>query len=1037
MNIAKLAIKRPVFISCIVLIIMIVGMISYFRIGVELMPDISFPTIGVVTSYSGASPDEIEQLITKPLEDELGTISGLKHLSSSNTEGLSIITMEFDMEIDVDRVVQDVRDKVSIAMNSLPDDLESDPVIQKFDPGASSVIRLALLSDLPPAEMYGLAKETIKPQIERIKDVGNVEISGGSSREIQVEIDQDRLNEYTISMTRVVSSLNAAGSNIPIGTKEREAKKTVFRSMGEFVSLEQIRNTLVSFTGDVGIFVNVESLGTVRDGVEDTTSTGYIHYPENLKSKTPGRTQSCVYLDVIKQSGKNTVEVTDSVKAMLESINNELKQGKGHSQIIVTSDQSEWIKTNVNETISTIIIGIILAILVVYLFLGNIRSTVITAIAIPNSLLGAVIIMNVTGYTFNMMTLMALSLVVGLLVDDAIVVRENIFRKLEHGMNPFRAAELGTREVMLAVIATTLAIISVFFPIGMLSGVIGKVFKQFGFTVVFAMIVSLFDALTVAPFLSAYFAGDGKKSDNIIVTTFERFQSWMDRKYGSLMNFCLNRPLVVIIITTAVFLSSIALVGMVKKTFFPSGDRGEFAISIEMPAGTSLAGTTDTVKQIEEKLKDLTDIDYYSVSIGNSNGEVTKAEIHCKLLEKRKRSTDENKERTRTMLVEFSYARPSVNSTHGGGGADSPFVIIVSGRSLDSVEKAAEMIKDQVRTIPDLVDADTTIKKGSPEFRVYFDSEKMQGLGVSTSTAGAELRYGIAGSVVGSFRENGVEYDIRARLKPEQRDLEKNFYKTRVANNSNKMVPLNMVARGEQATGTAEINRRDKAYIIKVTANTAQGGAIGSAMTKASELITKNVQLPQGVTYSFSGESETLAETASSIMFALVMAIIFIYLVLASLYESFITPFVILLAVPPALTGALFALLITGFMMDMFSMIGMVMLMGLVTKNSILLVDNAVHGVQAGLDRKQAVLEAGQRRLRPILMTTFAMLAGMLPLAMGIGEAAQMRQSMGISIMGGLIISTLVTLIVVPAVFEFVDKFREATEGRILVREKE
>jgi HAE1 family hydrophobic/amphiphilic exporter-1 len=503
------------------------------------------------------------------------------------------------------------------------------------------------------------------------------------------------------------------------------------------------------------------------------------------------------------------------------------------------------------------------------------------------------------------------------------------------------------------------------------------------------------------------------------------------------MNFCLNRPLLVVAVTTAIFISSIALMGFVKKTFMPSGDRGEFAVSIEMPAGTSLAGTTETVRKIEDKLKEITDIDYYSVSIGNSNGEVTKAEIHCKLLEERKNSTDENKEKTRLLLADFAYAKPTVNATHGSGGSDSPFVIIVSGRNLDTVEKAADMIKEQVKAIPDLVDVDSTIKKGSPEFRVYFDSAKMQGLGVSTSTAGAELRYSIAGSVVGSFRENGVEYDIRARLRPGQRDLEKNFYKTRVANSSSRMVPLSMVARGKQATGTAEINRRDKAYVIKVTANTAQGGAIGNAMTKAAELIKKNVQLPQGVTYSFSGESETFADTASSIMFALAMAIVFIYLVLASLYESFVTPIVILLAVPPALTGALLALLVTGFMLDMFSMIGMVMLMGLVTKNSILLVDNAVHGVQAGLERKQAVLEAGQRRLRPILMTTFAMLAGMLPLALGIGEAAQMRQSMGISIMGGLIISTLVTLILVPAVFEYVDRFRVATEGRILVREKD
>ncbi len=1044
MNIAKLAIKRPVFITCIVLIILIVGGISFSRIGIELMPDMSFPTIGVTTTYSGASPEEIEQLVTEPLEDELGSISGLKHLSSKNTEGLSVITLEFDMETDIDKVAQDVRDKVSTARNNLPDDLKDNPVVQKFDPSASAVIRLVLLSNLPPSEIYDLAKETIKPQIVRIKDVGNVEISGGSRREIQVEIDRDRVNESLISMTQIVNSIKNAGKNIPIGKKENGSSETVFRAMGEYTSLDQIRNTLISFSGDMGVFVNVNSLGTVKDGTEDAVSIGYINYPETVNNKAGNHTggsgrgkQSCVYLDVVKQSGKNTVSVTDAVKAKIGEINESLKQYGGNLRVIVTSDQSEWIRTNVNETASSIIIGIFLAVLVVYLFLGNVRSTVITAIAIPNSLLGAVVIMNVMGYTFNMMTLMALSLVVGLLVDDAIVVRENIFRKLEHGMNSFRAAELGTTEVMLAVIATTLTIISVFFPIGMLSGVIGKIFKQFGFTVVFAMAVSLFDALTVAPILSAYFAGDGKKSDNVVIRYFEKFQVKMDNLYTKVMGFCLNRPIVVIITATAVFVSSIGPLGFVKKTFFPTGERGEFAINIEMPAGTSLEGTSETIRKIEDKLKVITDIDYYNVSAGSSNGEVAKGEIHCVLVKNRKQTTDENKEKVRSLLADFSYARPSVNDTEGGEGWDSPFVIVVSGQNLDSVEKAAGMIASQVRTIPDLIDVDTTIRKGSPEFRVNFDPVRMQSLGVSASTAGMELRYNIAGAVVGSYREKGVKYDIRARLKPEQRDLQKNFNTMRIGNSNNNMIYLNMIARGEQTTGSAQINRRDKAYIVKVTGNLAHGGAIGNAMTSASGLIKKNVELPHGVKYSFSGDSETFADTASSIVFALVLAIIFIYLVLASLYESFVTPFVILLAVPPALTGAFFALFVTGFMLDVFSMIGMIMLMGLVTKNSILLVDNAVHGVNAGLDRKEAILQAGRRRLRPILMTTFAMLAGMLPLAMGIGEAAQMRQSMGISIMGGIIISTIVTLVVVPAVFEYIDKFREATEARIIVREKE
>ncbi len=1038
MNIAKLAIKRPVFITCIVSIILILGVLSFRNIGLELMPEIDFPAIGVITTYDGASPEEIDQLISKPLEDKLGSIPGLKHISSTNSESLSVIVLEFNMDVDVDVASQDVRDKIGLALNKLPDDLENDPIVRKFDPSASAVLRLALVSNLSPGEMYDLANETLKPMIERVNDVGSVEIRGGTRREIHVDIDQNKLNSYMIPMATVVSKMQSSGSNIPIGTEDRGAKQTVFRSMGEYTNLDQINNSVISFSGEVGKSVSVRNLGTVKDGLEELNSKGYIYYPDNKDINTnnnSGTIQSCIYLNVIKQSGKNTVSVTDAVKAELEKINKILKDMKGDSRLIVAVDQSKWIKTNVHETVSSIIIGIILAVLVVYLFLGNVRSTIITAIAIPNSMLGAVILMYVMGYTFNLMTLMALSLVVGLLVDDAIVVRENIFRKLEDGHDSFDAAEKGTNEVMLAVIATTCAILAVFIPVGMLSGVIGKLFKPFAFTVVFAMIVSLFDALTVAPFLSAYFAGTGEKSSNIFTRAFERFQVSMDQLYTKVMGFCLNHSLLVIGLTLAVFISSIGLLGFVKKTFSPSGDEGEFKIYIETPGGTSLQGTEDTLKKIEEKIKTIKDLDHYAVTAGSSRGQATEGEIHVFLKKNREKTTDESKDIARGMLKEFSYLHPAVSSAQDHKG-NAPYTLVISGRDLESVEESANMIFEKVKNLPDLVDVDTSIRKGSPEFRVNFNQDKMQALGVLNSVAGTELRYNISGAIVGQFREKGIGYDIRARLKPEQRDLGRTFYLTKIANTSGRMLPLSNVANGEYALGFSEILRKDKAYIVKITANLAQGGAVGDAMAQTKDIL-KEIKLPLGITYGFSGQSETFAETAQSIIIALILAILFIYFVLSSLYESFVTPFTILLAVPPALTGALFALFISNSMLDIMSMIGMVVLMGIVTKNSILLVDNAVHGVQSGLNRKDAILHAGQRRLRPILMTTFAMLAGMLPLALGIGEAAQMRQSMGISIMGGIIISTLVTLIVVPAVFEYTEKFREATENKILVRRNE
>ncbi len=1037
MNTALLAIKRPVFITSIVVIIVVLGIISYRNIGLELTPDMTFPKISVVTIYSGAAPEEIDQLITKPLEDEFGALSGIKHISSENTEGLSVISLEFNMEVDIDKVSNDVRDKINQAKNRLPDDLTDDPVVKKFDPNATAVIKIALESDLPAAELYDIANERVKPRLTRIDGVGTVDILGGTRREIQIELDQNKLNEYMLPMTTFVNQVKKSGSNVPAGTEKtgnNKGNQIVFRSMGQFADLSRIENTLVSFSGNVdNNSVTVKKLGKVRDGTEDVTSMGYIY---RAGGKEGNQVRPCVFLSVIKQSGSNTVKVADSVKAQLDEINTFLKPYGGNTHAGIVVDQSHWIRVNVDETLETILIGIFLAVAIVYLFLGSMRSTLITAIAIPNSLLGAIIVMWAMDYTFNLTTLMGMSLVVGLLVDDAIVVRENIFRKLESGMEKFKAAEMGTTEVMLAVVATTLAIIAVFFPVGMVQGMMGKFFRQFCFTIVFAMLVSLFDALTVAPFLSAYFAGTGEKSNSALIRYFENFQKKTDLVYERVIRVCLNHPLAVIAVTLSIFAGSVALLSLVKFTFMPTGDRGEFSISIEMPPGTSVYGTADMMKKIGKYLEKLEDLDYYSATAGNSQDEPTKGTFDCQLRKDRKGTTEENKEKIRKLLKDVQGARLSIGDS-GGSEGGSAFSLVVSGYELSNVEETAQKILEQVRTIPDLVDADSSVRKGNPEFRVSYDPGEMQRLGVSSTSAGTELRYNIYGAVVGKFRDDNLDYDIRARLRPDQRNLSSTFARTRVPNSNGNSVPLHMVADGGMTTGSAKITRSDKLYTVTITANLAADGAIGSAMSRTDELIKKNVPLPKGISCSYRGQSENFTDFVSNIIFAMTLGFLFIYLVLASLYESFITPLTILLAVPPAFTGAFLGLFVTGEMLNIFSMIGMIMLMGLVTKNSILLVDHAVKGVRSGLDRKEAILQAGMRRLRPILMTTFAMLAGTLPLALGIGEAAKMRRSMGIAIMGGLIFSTLLTLIVIPAVFELIDKFREATESKIIVRPKE
>jgi len=1049
MSIAKLSINRPIFMACIVILIMVLGIISFNRLGVDLFPPVDFPVVTVTTIYSGTSPEEIEKLITKPIEEKVSTIAGIKRLSSRNMEGVSIVIAEFTFETDIRYAEEKMREKVALARNELPDDLENEPIVRQFDFTDVPVITLAFVSNLPAAQMYDIVKEKIKPVFEQVDGVGEVMITGGTRREIRVELDRNKLNDYQISAMTVVSRLQNSGVNVPVGNYEEGNSLSVFRTIGEFKTLEQLRNTAVQFSGDFNNPTTLSKLGTVKDGVEDASTIAYIYYPlqdnltvdgkvqknSNGKNKDAKReTKTCIILDIYKQSGANTVAVADGIMKKINFADSLVSKSGGDSKLVFVYDMAKFIRRNIDDVKETMIIGIILAVLVVYLFLGNIRSTIITGIAIPNSLLGAFVLMYFMGFTINMMTLLALSLTIGLLVDDAIVVRENIFRKIEEGHKPFEAAEIGTNEVMLAVIATSLTIIAVFLPIGFLEGIIGRFFKQFGLTVVFAMIISLFDALTVAPLLSAYFAGTKGKAKNFIVSKFDRFQTKIEKLYLKTIRFSIDHPIIIILVTSAVFFGSLVACGAVKKTFQPDPDEGEYMLNIELPPGTSLAGTNKVAQEIADRIKTIPELDFMTIQIGNSQAQYNKASLGIFMVprKERKRTTAELKEVIRNMMKDFSYAKPSVDnySRVGGGGGNKPYILNIKGEDLDVLNDYAAKLIERLKKVSDLTEIKTSMEVGIPELQIKMDEAKMLMAGVNNKTAGTELRYHIAGAIAGKFRDNGLEYDIRVRLREDQRNLRKAFYDTRVPNMQNRLVPLSAIAEAKFATGPSIILRQDRARAVQIYANLAKGGAIGSAIDKTKEIIEKELPLPDGVTYGFIGQADSYQDMIKNILVAFVLSLIFIYLVLSSLYESFITPFTILLALPPALSGAFFSLYITGKMMDMFSMIGIIMLMGLVTKNSILLVDFALEGVRAGLSRKEAITKAGIIRLRPILMTTFAMIAGTIPVALGAGEAAKYRTGMGVAIIGGLVISTLITLIVVPAVFEYIDIFREKFESK-------
>jgi len=545
------------------------------------------------------------------------------------------------------------------------------------------------------------------------------------------------------------------------------------------------------------------------------------------------------------------------------------------------------------------------------------------------------------------------------------------------------------------------------------------------------MLISLFDALTVAPMLSAYFAGIVNTKPNIIIRLVNRFQDWLEVFYVKIIGFSLRHPIIILLTVTAIFLGSFFALGFVKKTFMPPSTQNEFIVYLEMPPGTSLQGTHEVVKKIEEKIKTLPELDLLSTVVGNDTGESNTASLGVTLVESnlRTRTTEELKESVREMLIPFAFAKPRVND-YGiiGGGQQYPFNLNIAGNDLDQLEKFSGQLIERLKKIPDLIDVNSSSQGGKPEFQIRLDPRKMQSLGVTPAIAGLELRHHVSGVVVGKLHENGLEYDIRLQLRPEQRNLRSAFYETRVPNSMFKLVPLKELGTGREKLGPARITRQDRSRVVQITANLSSNGAIGSAMDQAQKILTKEMTPPPGITYAFIGQGTDFIEMMQNMITAMFLALIFIYFVLASLYESFITPVTILFAIPPAISGAFYALLMFGEMFHMFSMIGLIMLMGLVTKNSILLVDYALRNVREGMSRNEAITQAGKVRLRPILMTSFAMIAGTIPVALGLGEASKPRTAMGIAIIGGLILSTAITLIMVPVVFGYIDRFREWIE---------
>ncbi len=1026
MKIWELSVKRPVFMSAVLAALMAVGYFGFTKIPVELFPDISFPIVTVQTIYQGAGPTEIETLVSKPIEEELSTIAGVKNIRSINRESLSIVVAEFNLDIDIKYAEQQVRDKASSAKKKLPDTVD-DSIIRRVDPSAQPIMVLALKTKLKGGELFDLANEQIRPRFEQVNQVGLVEVVGGRKRQIQVQIDRNKMAAREMSVTQVAGALKNSGQNVPAGKVDQSKSELVFRTLGEFNSLDQIKNSIVSFFGNDAI-TKVSDIANVIDTVED----------EKLRVYVDG--ESTLFLNIYKQSGANTVSVANNIHKRLDKINEELKKVYGNDfEVTLVRDMTKYVWLNVIDVAESIAFGIILTILVVYLFLGSLRSTLITGFAIPVALIGSFALMNAAGMTINIMSLLAFSLSVGLLIDDAIVVRENIFRHLEMGKTAVQAALDGTAEVGVAVLAVTLAVLAVFAPIAFLSGVIGQFFKSFGLGVCFVMIISLFDALSNAPMLSAYFGGThepltGKPLSatspvRSVLILFDRLQNRLENSYEKFVKGILRRPFITLVAMLFLIVGLAMTVKYIPKTFIPVNDSGEFEVALELEPGTTLNKLNELITTVDAELRKIPVVATTLTTAGDVNGRSYVGSIYVKLtpFEKRSKTTTAVKAEIRELMKKYEYAKPKVKDVDFVGSGQRPFVVNIIGNDLTQIRAVGQALFEKLKVHPALIDPEITDKPGLPEFQIRVNKEKAQIYGVTPIQVGTELRAQIEGLNASKFREKGLEYDVRVRLQDDQRDLEKYFSKTTVPNLNFRPVFVKDFADYTKEIGFATINRENRARYVSIEADVApKGPGMGGAIDEINKMFSSGqVKLPEGVTYRFVGQAENFQEMGKSIVTAGIFAIIFIFLVLASLYESVVTPFVIMLVIPFAVFGGFFGLFVMQSTLDLFSMIGCVMLMGLATKNSIILVDYINQKLGEGMTLNDAIVTGCKTRLRPILMTSLALIAGMMPVAIGLNEASSQRKSLGIAVVGGVLISTLLTLILIPAVFSYIERGRK------------
>ncbi len=1050
--IADTSIRQPVFITMVMLLIVTLGLLSYSTLPVNLYPDFSVPIVAVQLIYPGASPESVADQVSKPVEDTLISLSGVKHITSQSFEGANMVTVEFENSVDVDVAEQEVRSKVNAVLPMLPAEVE-DPIFFKFDPQEIPVISMAIFSKGAnnPVELRKVIEDDIVPQFQRIQGVGSVQVNGGQKRQINVLLDLEKLQARQVLPVQVTGAIKQANINRGLGSINAGDVDISLRAPSMFATPQDIAKAQIT-----GTPYNIGDVATIEDGIAEIESYARLDGKD------------AVTIRIIKRSDANIVQVAHDIKHEATAIFGEYPD----LEYFIPLDTSTFVEESTHGAIEELIVASIAAMFVVFIFFRNVRNTIVTLIGLPVIMIGTFAAISFFGLTINVITLMGLSLSVGLVIDDAIVVRENIFRHTEMGESPIIASSRGTAEVSLAVLAMTLTLIAVFVPVTFTSGIAGIIFKSFGITVASAMALSLFEAFTLAPMTSARLFKDesSKKGKHANQNTHEQNQlpdsgnpqddeepdekatlkqeleedvGWLGRFYASLLNWSLRHRLAIIAITFIILVFSVFVASGLKFSFFPTSDQGEFYVGFELQPGSPLEATNEMALRAEEILMQHPQVDAVLSSVGGGGGGMgggggtdERGEIFVKLHEEHEPTADVIK----NLRSELDFLPNLAFGQEAQGGNASQItgrdiqLQINTIRPLDELIPFLQNLKGQAATVEGLVDIDTTYKPGKPELQIHVDPTKVGDLGITNDDIANSVRTLINGSKADVFRKDGEDVDIVVRLQPGDRASMDDIASINVPTLSGSR-PIGSLVEASFTLGPTTIRRYDRANQIIIGANVV-GRNVNDVLREIQASLA-TVEAPTGVEFGFGGDAEDQAEGFTTLLIAMGLSILFVYMVLASQFASFLQPLVIMLAMPFSFLGAFLALRITGIELDIISMIGLIMLMGMVVKNSILLIDFTNRLRAAGIDKHTALEKAGAIRLRPILMTSAAIIAGAVPVAIGLGEGSEIRRGLSIVLIGGMITSTLLTLLVVPTAYSILVGATDRFYRLIKKRDKE